>query len=362
MVRISRITSVALLRPVDMTIADMAFPRANGVWTTQKVEFDFYLASGKMANKGNFGDAAQVVEKGAYSTISCNPIQISLKTPHQVVDLSKKEFGKTVYGIDVSGMTQAQVAGIVSDMEGYMNAKKTALRRIKYEVYQALQSGVINVAGDNQAVDNVNFSMDEIIVNDNSTVGQLQWGNANADPIAQLEAQAILQGPYGVNTFVLGTEALKAFNLKRRIIDNATTGLPANFIPASAAEASAVEMASGGMVIFVGTTMGLGGKRVRIYAELDTYTDANGVEQPYLNKNYCVGFAANSMDNGSMEYGAIPVAEDGMLKPELLPVEEYSGMDVEKDPAQTVEYYKTSPMPVMKRPNGFVSIKATLVA
>ena len=110
---------------------------------------------------------------------------------------------------------------------------------------------------------------------------------------------------------------------------------------------------------YLGQTTGDSGVPLDIYYEIETYGGTN----LYLDKNYVVGFTMGSAQNGQRQYGAIPVAEGMNTNSELVAFvgKEWIDAEVVKDPAGVKRYYRSSPLPTMNVPKGYISIKATLI-
>lgn len=361
-VKISVIAAVASMETVDLSIMRMAFP-ASYVHDSQKVEFDVYEGGREIALKGNFAEQSNVVNKDGYKTITVNPIQVNESIVDAVKNLNKKRIGDTPYGTAEGKTTDAEKRAIEDDAKGFGKLKKRSQRLIKKSMYDVLTTGKIIVSGENNAEDEIDYGLTNIIVNDNATAGQYQWNDTtNSNPIEQLETEAESMGQFAVDTYVLGLEAKKAFvsHPKVSTIDNTTTGKKANFIQASKEERASK---STEYMVYLGSTTGNYGKAVELYYEFEQYVIGN-TEYNYLDKNYVVGFRYGNEENGQVQYGNIPVATgDG----EGATLDTYVGMEwidgeIRKDPAGVKRYYRSSPLPTMNQPKAYISIKATLIA
>jgi hypothetical protein len=361
-VKTSLIAAVATMETVDMSITRMAFP-GGYEHDSQKVEFDVYEGGSEIALKGNFEKQSNIVNKDGYKTITVNPMQVNESIVDSVKNVNKKRIGQTVYGELAQGMSEAEIAALENDMKGFGKLKKRAQRLIKKSAYDVLTTGKLTVSGQGDAVDEIDFGLTNKIVNDISTSGQIEWNDANSNPIEQLEIEAEKMGQHAVDTYVLGMEAKKAFmsNANVRTTDNTTNGKKANFIQATKEER---EAKSTEYFKYLGSTTGDYGKPVEIYYEFEQYVDASKTEQYYLDKNYAVGFKARNEENGQVQYGNIPVATGSDENSELTTVVgmEWIDAEIKKDPAGVKRYYRSSPLPTMNQPKAFISIKATLVA
>jgi len=361
-VKISVVAAVAAMETVDMSIMRMAFPAAY-VHDSQKVEFDVYEGGREIALKGNFAEQSNVVNKDGYKTITVNPMQINESIVDSAINVNKKRIGETVYGTTESRTSDTEKRAIEDDAKGFGKLKKRVQRLVKKSMYDVLTTGKIIVSGENNAQDEIDYGLTNIIVNDNSTTGQYQWNDTtNSNPVEQLETEAEEMGQFAVDTYVLGLEAKKAFMSHPKVItiDNTTIGKKANFIQASKEERTAK---STQYMVYIGSTAGNYGKAVELYYEFEQYV-IGSTEYNYLNKNYVVGFRNANEENGQMQYGNIPVASgDG----EGATLDTYVGMEwidgeIRKDPAGVKRYYKSSPLPTMNQPKAYKSIKATLIA
>lgn len=357
------IRAVLNMFPVDMKIVNMVMPKQEA-GTTQKIEFDLYEGGTDIALKGSFAQQANVVNKDGYKTIQINPMQINEEIADSNENVNKKVIGEDDLGNLTGGMTQAEQREIVEDMKGFAKLKKRALRLIKRTTYELLTTGKVTVSQDGVAVDEVDFGMTNIIVNDNATAGQYQWlDTTNSHPVEQLETSAEGMGEFAPDTFVLGTQAKIAFMAHPKTItaDNTTTGKMANFIlPTKDEKASK----STKKFKYLGMTTGQYGVEVEVYHELDEYTNASNVKTKYLDKNYAVGFSDGNMDNASLQYGAIPIADGDGENARITNAigSEWIDGEIKKNPASARKYYRSSPMTCMSQPKSFISIKATLVA
>lgn len=355
------ITAVAVLETVDMTAINMAFP-VEFSHPTQKIEFDRYYAGTEIASKGSFSVQAGVVGKDGYQTITVNPMQINETITDGVENIGKKRIGETIYG-DKKGITAGLQRTVESEMKGFAKLKKRSERLIKKSGYDVLTTGKLVVSAEGVPTDELDFGLTNIVVNDNATAGQYQWNDTtNSDPINQLESYALSMGKYGVDTFILGFEAHKAFIKHPKVLtsDNNTTGKKANFSNGTEAEKLAK---STDTFIYVGKTMGDYGKVIEIYVELDQYNNGT-TDVYYLDKNYAVGFKRGNEDNGQRHYGLIPITTgaDANAQIDFYEGKEWIDGDVHKDPVGIKRYYRSSPLLTMNQPKAFVSIKATLIA
>jgi len=360
-VRTSIINTVASTEVVDMSIAMMAFP-SEFVHDAQKVEFDFFEATDTIALKGSFAKQANVVDKDGYKTITVNPMQINEKITDSVKNVGRKRVGHTIYG-DAKGISAAAAQAIEDEAEGFLKLKRRGMRLLKKSLYDVLTTGKVTVSGEGEATDEVDYGLDNIIINDNATAGQYQWNDTtNSNPIEQLESEAVALKQHAVDTYVLGDEARKAFMAHPdvRTSDNTSEGKMKNFILPTPEERDRM---STDTFLYLGRTTGEHGKPLYIYSDIDTYNDGSS-DVFYLDKNYAVGFKKENMENGQIHYGAIPELEgDGeSAKIILLQTKEHIDGKIMKDPVGIQRFYKTSPLPTMNQPKAFISIKATLIA
>ena len=360
-VKISVIAAVYVLNKVDMTGIAMAFP-IEFEHDSQKVEFDVYEGGTEIAVKGSFAVQADIVLKDGYTSVTVNPMQVNESIVDGVKNVNKKQIGETVYG-DKKGLTASAQAIIKDDMEGYGKLKKRKERLLKKSGYDVLMTGKITVSANGIPTDEIDYGLTNIVVNDNATAGIYQWNDTtNSDPINQLESYALGMGQHAVNTFIMGFEAHKAFIKHPKVLtsDNTTTGKKANFYPPSKEERASK---STDTFIFMGTTAGDYGRVVELYAELDEYNDGT-TDVRYLDKNFCVGFRKNEGANGQIQYGNIPITtgEGSEARTATTVGKEWIDGQISKNPVGTERFYRSSPLPTMNQPKGFVSIKATLIA
>jgi len=325
-VRTEVIEAVVELKTVDLSIARMAFP-AQFTHKALKVEFDVYEGGDTIALKGNFARESNVVNKKGFKTVTVNPMEVNESIVDSGINAGKKRIGKTIYGDNTGGLTDAEIAEIEDDIKGFGVLVKRNQRLLKKSMYDVLVTGKITVSASGEVVDEIDYGLTNKTVNDNSTAGQYQWNDTtNSDPVAQLELEAQDLGGFAVNTFVLGSEAKKAWaaHPKVRTFDNVTAGKRKNFNPATTEEQTSK---STKFMKYLGTTTGDTGVPVAIYAEMELY-DATS---PYLDKNFTVGFELGNEQNAQIQHGGIPVA------------------------------FRSSPLPTMNQPKAFISIKATLI-
>lgn len=361
-VKISVITAVANMQTVDMTGIKMAFP-VEFQHDSQKVEFDVYEGGTEIALKGSFGSQANIVKKDGYKTVTVNPMQINESITDSVVNINKKRIGETDYGQTKGGLSASAQRAIEEDAKGFGKLKKRAERLVKLSGYQVLTTGKVTVSANGVVVDEIDYGLTNKIVNDNATAGQYQWNDtANSDPINQLETEALDMKQYAVNTYIMGSEAQKAFIKHPKVLtsDNTTTGKKANFYPPSKEER---EAKSTDTLIFMGTTAGDYGKSLELYAELDQFNDGTA-DVAYLDKNFCVGFRKGNEENGQIQYGNIPVTtgDGSSVEIDTFVGKEHLDGVISKNPVGVERFYRTSPLPTMNQPKAFISIKATLIA
>jgi hypothetical protein len=356
------IKAVAELKTVDLSIARMAFPVAF-THPAVKVEFDVYEGGDTIALKGNFAEESNIVKKKGFKTITVNPMEVNESIVDSVANVGKKRIGKTIYGDNTGGLTDAEIAEIENDMKGFGVLVKRNQRLVKKSMYDVLTTGKITVSGEGETVDEIDYGMTNKIVNDTSTAGQYVWTDTtNSDPVAQLELEAQDMGSFAVDTYVLGAEAKKAWaaHPKVRTMDNVTAGKRKNFNPATPEEQASKSTT---YMKYLGQTTGDTGVPVAIYAEMEEY-DVSDVLYKYLDKNFVVGFKDGNEQNAQVQYGAIPVAEGSNTASELVLFEgkEWIDAEIKKDPAGVKRYFRSSPLPTMNQPKAFISIKATLIA
>lgn len=360
-VKLSVLTAVSMMQVVDMSGVRMAFP-AEFEHDSQKVEFDVYEAGIEIALKGSFAAQANIVKKDGFKTITVNPMQINESITDSVANVNKKRIGETVYG-DKKGVSVTTQRSLENEIKGFGKLKLRSERLIKQSAYAVLTTGKVVVSANGIPVDEIAYGLTNIVVNDNATAGSYQWFDAtNSDPISQLETYSLNMGKYGVDTFILGFQAHKAFinHPKVRTSDNTTTGKKANFRNATIEETASKSSAT---FIYVGSTTGDYGKVLEIYVELDQYN--NGLTDVYyMDKNFAVGFRRGAEDHGQIQYGNIPAVTGEGETADLITVvgKEWMDGEVKKNPAGVARYYRSSPLPTMNQPKGFVSIKATLIA
>jgi len=360
-VKLSVIAAVSVLFTVDNAIGRMAFP-TEYEHKTQTVEFDYVEGGTSIALKGNFAKESNSVAKTGFKTITVNPMQVNEKITDSGINFNKKRIGETVYGTDVgSGLSEAEKLVIENETQGFgvlKNRKDVLLKKSQYDV---LTTGKIVVSADGDKVDEIDYVLPNIIVNDNATAGSYQWNDkTNAFPVEQLEALSLGMGMFGFNTVILGDEARKAWGANPNVhtVDNTTTGKRKNFNAATAEEKAVKETM---FMLYLGQTTGDNGRSISVYAETEMYNDGANY---YLNKNYVVGFTAGSLVNAQVQYGAIPVAQGEGEGVEIVPFvgKEWIDGQIEKDPAGVQRFYRSSPLPTMNKPKAFISIKATLIA
>jgi len=361
-VKTSVIAAVSILHMVDMSIANMICP-AEYVHGTQKIEYDAYEGSETIALKGNFAKQSNVVKKDGYDTIVVNPMQINESIFKGVADVTKKRIGETIYGEAPSGMSEAEKRAIEDDVEEFGKLVKRSQRLIKKTIYDVATAGKIVVSGDGEKTDEIDYSLTNKTVNDNATAGSYQWNDTtNSNPAEQLEKLAE-NNKYGIDTYVLGFEATKAWRKHPQVTKTDASGNRANFTPATQAERTAK---SSRFMTYLGMTNGNYGKAVEVYYESETYTDAAGATKYYLDKNYVVGFEFGNTANMQRHYGAIANAsgtnDDSTNKTmELVVTKELLTAGIERDPDGIKRRYRTSPLVTMNKPGAFISIKATLI-
>lgn len=363
-VKTSVIAAVSILSMVDMSIANMICP-AEYVHGTQKIEYDAYEGSETIALKGNFAKQSNVVKKDGYDTITVNPMQINESIFKGVADTTKKRIGETIYGEALSGMSEAERRVIEDDMEEFGKLVKRSQRLIKKTIYEVATTGKIVVSGDGEKTDEIDYSLTNKTVNDNSTAGSYQWNDTtNSNPVEQLERLA--EGnKYGINTYVLGFEAVKAWRKHPQVTKTDGSGNRANFISSTKDERAAK---SSKYMTYLGSTTGNYGKAVEIYSETEKYQlIENGPEYYYLDKNYVIGFEMNNLKNMERHYGAIAKSngsnDDSANKSmDLVIAKELLTAKLEEDPDGIKRRYRTSPLITMNKPSAFVSIKATLIS
>lgn len=361
MVKLSVITAVLVMETVDMTGINMAFPVAYQ-HDSQKVEFDVYEGGTEIAIKGSFGSQANIVAKDGFSTVTVNPMQVNESTTDSVANVNKTIIGENPYGGNKGGLSASAQKAIEDDAKGFGKLKKRSQRLIKKSGYDVLTTGKVTVSAKGVVTDEIDYGLTNIVVNDNATAGQYQWNDTtNSDPINQLETFALGMKQHSVNTYIMGSEAQKAFIKHPKVLtsDNTTTGKKANFYPPTKEER---EAKSTDTFIFMGTTAGDYGRAVALYAELDEYNDGT-TDVAYLDKNFCVGFRKDNKENGQIQYGNIPITEGN---DENAVVATYVGKEhldgrVSKNPVGVERFYRSSPLPTMNQPKAFVSIKATLI-
>jgi len=362
-VKTSVIAAISILHMVDMSIANMICP-AEYVHGTQKIEYDAYEGSETIALKGNFAKQSNVVKKDGYDTIVVNPMQINESIFKGVADVTKKRIGETIYGEALSGMSEAEKRAIEDDMEEFGKLVKRSQRLIKKTIYDVATAGKIVVSGDGEKTDEIDYSLTNKTVNDNATAGSYQWNDTtNSNPVEQLEKLAE-NNKYGIDTYVLGFEATKAWRKHPQVTKTDASGNRANFTPAAPAERTAK---SSKFMTYLGMTNGNYGKAVEVYYESETYTDAAGATKYYLDKNYVVGFEFGNTANMQRHYGAIAKSngtnDDSANKSmDLVVTKELLTAKVEEDPDGIKRRYRTSPLVTMNKPGAFISIKATLIA
>jgi hypothetical protein len=362
MVKMSVIRAVSMMETVDMTGIMKAFP-VEFQHDSQKVEFDVYEGGTEIALKGSFASQANIVNKDGFKTVTVNPMQINESITDSVANVNKTRIGQDTYGRDKGGLSASARQAIEEDAKGFGKLKKRAQRLLKKSAYDVLTTGKVTVSAQGVVVDEINYGLTNIIVNDNSTAGIYQWNDTtNSDPIMQLETQAVNMKQYSVDTYIMGSEAQKAFIKHPKVLtsDNVTTGKKANFFSPTKEERASK---STDTLLFMGTTAGDYGKSVELYVELDQYNDGTQ-DVAYLNKNYCVGFKAGNEDNAQIQYGNIPVTsgEGANVAISTFVGKEHLDGRISKNPVGVERFYRTSPLPTMNQPKAFVSIKATLIA
>jgi len=362
MVKTSVITAVAMMETVDMSGIRMAFP-VEFAHDSQKVEFDVYEGGAEIALRGSFASQANIVNKDGYKTVTVNPMQINESITDSVANVNKKRIGETEYGTDKGGLSASARQAIEEDAMGFGKLKKRAQRLLKKSAYDILTTGKVTVSANGVVVDEINYGLTNIVVNDNATAGQYQWNDTtNSDPINQLETLALSMKQYSVDTYIMGSEAQKAFIKHPKVLtaDNTNDGKKANFYAPTKEERASK---STDTFIFMGTTAGDYGRAVELYVELDQFNDGSQ-DVAYLDKNYCVGFKRGNEENGQIQYGNIPVAvgEGSNVQIETFVGKEHLDGKISKNPVGVERFYRTSPLPTMCQPRAFMSIKATLVA
>jgi len=362
LVRTSVISAVASIWLVDMSIANMICPAEfehDGV----QIEYDAYEGSETIALKGNFEKQSNVVNKDGYDTITVNPMEVNESIFTGVVNASKKRIGQDIYGANKGGMSDAEIRAIEDDMKEFGKLVKRSQRLIKKSIYDVATTGKIVVSGEGEATDEIDYSLTNITVNDNSTAGSYQWNDTtNSFPITQLELLAEAS-KYDINTFVLGFEAKKAWAKHPQITKTDFGGSRADWTPATIEERNSK---SSKYMLYLGKTNGNHGKPVEIYYEYEQYTDANGASQYYLDKNYVTGFEMGNAEWMQRHYGAISKSngsgDDAPNKTmELAVGKELLTMKAYEDPDGIKRRYRTSPLVTMNQPNAFISVKATLI-
>jgi len=359
-VKTSVVAVVAMMKTVDRKILDMAFP-VEYEHDSQKVEFDVYDGGADIALKGSFLKQSNIVSKDGFKTVTVNPMQINESIVDAPINLNKKRIGETVDG-SLKGISAVEQMAIEEDAKGFGKLKKRGERLVKKSAYDVLTSGKVVVSAADGKTDEIDYGLTNKVVNDNSTDGQYQWKSTSANPVEQLELAALNMGAYGADTFVLGFEANKAFitNPNTLTNDNSSSGNSANFSIATKEEKAAK---STDTFLFIGTTLGVYGKALEIYADIDQYNDGSA-DVYYLDKNYAVGFKRYNQENAQIQYGNIPVAQGDGANVEIVGFvgKEWIDGEIKKDPAGIKRYYRSSPLPTMNQPKAFISIKATLVA
>jgi len=359
-VKVSIIAAIAILETVDMTAINAVFP-AEFSHDSAKIEFDRYNAGIEIASKGSFDAQAGIVGKDGFQTITVTPMQINESITDGVVNVGKKRIGETVYG-DKKGISAGLQRSVENEMKGFQKLKLRAERLIKKSGYDVLVTGKLTVSADGVPTDELDFGLTNKVVNDNATAGIYQWNDTtNSDPINQLENYSLNMGKFGVNVFILGFEAHKAFIKHPKVMtaSNTTTGKNANFINATPEQTAAK---STDTYIFVGVTAGAYGRVLEIYVELDQYNDGSS-DVYYMDKNFAVGFRRDNEENAQRHYGLIPVATGDGENIEIIGFEgkEWIDGEAKKNPVWIARYYRSSPLLTMNQPKAFVSIKATLI-
>lgn len=361
-VKKSVISAVASVFMVDMSIAKMICP-AEYTHSATKIEYDAYEGSETIALKGNFAKQSNVVKKDGYDIITVNPIEVNESIFTGITDLTKKRIGTTEYGDVKSGMSEGEIREIEQDMEEFGKLVKRSQRLIKKTIYDVATTGKVVVSGEGETSDEINYGLTNITVNDNATAGQYQWnGTANSNPVKQLEENAEASR-YGLDTYVLGFEAAKAWRKHPQVTKTDASGYWANFTPATKAER---DSKSSKYMTYLGSTNGNYGKAVEVYYEFEQYEDASGTSQYYLDKNFVIGFEDGNTKFMQRHYGAIARSTGNGDDSVGNSMELYQGKELLtakqfEDPDGIKRRYRTSPLVTMNQPKAFVSIKATLI-
>lgn len=317
---------------IPRTFLQTMFFKESVTFDTENVDLDVIKGKRRLAPFVSPLAEGKVVERTGFSTSSIKPPYIKQKMATKASDILKRQSGNIIYQGNSSPAQRAQVQ-LGKDMIELMNM---IIRREEWMAANALNSGVITVAGDG-----INAQIDFLMASDHkiTLTGTAKWTDAASDPITNLRTWKQKAGQDSglvPNVAVFGSSVLTAF------LGNANALKLLDKTKVTLGQIDPKQLPDG--VTYYGNVEGLD-----IYTYDEWYLDDNGALQPMVPVNKI--FMGSTSAQNKRLYGAIQDLEATAAVPYFPKSWE------EKDPSVRWLMLQSAPVVALNQPDAFMSIQ-----
>lgn len=332
------VQAVSLIVVTDMGMLNDLFPNMK-LSTKEEIEYDSAVVEGMSPEYVSFSETAKVITKDGKNRVSLKPVNFNNAISKETIDADAEQFGQNEYG---DGTLDAETESALTGIGKHHLNAKVGIKKIAYEALTTFQiaDGYIGKDGKEDIVFAVPAANKEIF---DGTVKKY-WSNTASTPVTDID-RAVKAMKIKPSRVIMNDTTFANFLNSDQVTtaDNSTTGTKRNFIQNENVEVDAKYYMAGRLIL-------PSGKTVDIKVENEQRFTGSGYT-PFLPD----GFVIYASPIGEMNYGGIPIAEDGGVRriAAEFDVEEI----ITKNPPQHLLQYRTAPLPTLKQGEAYYSQK-----
>jgi len=312
-------------------------------FTTEEILFDRVVKNRRLAPFVSPVVQGRVMRKQGYQTLSFRP---AYTKPKHVVD-PNRQFNRLAGEALGGELTPAQRwnAAVAENLQ----EERDAIQRLwNWMGAMAIIHGEVTVAGEDYPTQVVNFGRDPALTN--ILAGTARWGEADADPLADvrdMRRAAFGKGGAPITRLTFGLDAYDLFSADegvQKLLQGKDIARQSNStLSAMGSEDAPYE--------YMGRLQGANGQGgVDIFTYNEQYEDANGDTQSIMSSYDVIGTGGSIQ--GTRCYGAIRDKRAGLAALSLFPK-----MWDQEDPSVTYTMTQSAPLMVPGNPNNSFRMK-----
>lgn len=331
------VRAVGVIVEADLGVETLLFPTMR-LQTKELIEYDVATVEAESPEYNSFRNTAKVVSKDGKDRVVVAPVNFNESISKETIDADAELFGQNEYGDgEIDATMQSALTGV----------GKLRLRSLvgkKRVIYEALTThkivgGYMGKDGVEDIVFNVPAANTEVF----DGVTLKYWSDATATPLDDIKRayDAMKIKPTAV---VMNNDTYSNFYSNSQVLttDNSSNGTKKNYTENDMVDPNAKFFRAG--------RISYKGMHIDVYVESEQRKTTSGYT-PFMPNGYVV----YASPIGEMNYGGIPVAENGGVRriAAEFDVEEL----ITSNPPQHAIIFRTAPLPTLKNGEAYFTQK-----